>query len=555
MPVRAFRGRRMQNSRLECIRVKTISESERVFVRGTLLDAIEKRILLTSVEIGRNGEISCHTEEWPTYWRAVTKLKSRPISNALAGLRSTWGSYIESGFQHELQREYCFRYHFLLDKITAFRRKTSQASPREAIQRCLAFECFGVRMGKNSNESLVAGTSSVRNPNYLLAKVRYPNALDDVRYLPLVTAGTGGAFPLFYHYRQHRLSPDSEASVLLYLPSDLDARAEGFRCVSQFESLLAEGKDARVDERAARLADKIIVPFLDARNDHDNCTAPTLELLDMGAGSGALAAAICKRTHLHFHRAGANLGLKARLVDLVLPQSRCFWSNKALSNSTGFVYAASADTQGWISEHVRLLREGDVRIGLASQLFNNQSEFQIRPFRDASILPGGAGLKPSTRWRDCLPVRCLGAGQTGPRDLTISTAPLRLAEGRTFRQTSLSRYFQGLQLATETQGALVRGTASQEPVFGYFRRFRPECLAAPDGTSILRRLLAVCSLVLVFDADLRPDDLRAHLESTGLETIEAVDMTRMLRLKGNYCYALVKAKEPGAASLTGERLW
>ncbi len=538
-----------------------ISECERVYARGALLAVTERQDLLTNIVLGKQGTLTCQTQEWSTYWQSVDELKVRDVSAALSNLRFVWHKYIKSGFMQEMQREYCFRYHVLLDSVINLQRKAPGPSSRKALQKCLAFECFGIHLAEEPYELLTAATTSLRNPNYLLAKVKYPNALDDVRYLPLVTMESGNDMSLFYHYRQHRLSLDSQASLLLYLPVEMDVRAMGFYCMSQLENLLGEGKDARVNERAQRLVGKVMVPFLETRTQSHSCTPIGLELLDLGAGSGALAAAICKRTYCHFQHVGKDVGFKARLIDLVLPKVQCFWSSRALADSTDFVYAAKRDSQGWVAQlttrtaELLPLAEGAIRVGLVSQLFNNLSDFRIQPLRMENRLPSEASPDTLSAWRNCLPTRCLGAIQAGPDSLRISSAPLRFSEGRTFRQPSLSEYFRAITLVSAAQREMERNVPFPEEVFAPFRQFRPECLETNNGASILRTLLAVCSLVLVFDADLRPDDLKRHFGTAGIEGIEAVDMTKPLRLKGNYCYALVKANEAGATGLAGERLW
>jgi hypothetical protein len=71
---------------------------------------------------------------------------------------------------------------------------------------------------------------------------------------------------------------------------------------------------------------------------------------------------------------------------------------------------------------------------------------------------------------------------------------------------------------------------------------------------VFSRLLEQCDYVLVEDADLRPEDLARHLTDFSLQTLAALDMTKAMRLTGNYAYVLWP-REGSAPNLEGERLW
>jgi hypothetical protein len=66
--------------------------------------------------------------------------------------------------------------------------------------------------------------------------------------------------------------------------------------------------------------------------------------------------------------------------------------------------------------------------------------------------------------------------------------------------------------------------------------------------------MAHCDYVVVEDADLRPRDLAQHLMEFSLKTLGALDMTKAMRLTGNYAYILW-SRERSAPNLEGERLW
>ena len=101
----------------------------------------------------------------------------------------------------------------------------------------------------------------------------------------------------------------------------------------------------------------------------------------------------------------------------------------------------------------------------------------------------------------------------------------------------------------------IKQTNSGEKAFLPIRQFRQECLLTGNGASILEKLLENRSLVIVVDADLRPNDLARHRDRIRQKETAAVDMTGSLKLKGHYAYALLQAGDPGLKALKGQRLW
>ena len=64
-----------------------------------------------------------------------------------------------------------------------------------------------------------------------------------------------------------------------------------------------------------------------------------------------------------------------------------------------------------------------------------------------------------------------------------------------------------------------------------------------------------CDLVVVLDADLRPDDLREHCRRTALGGVGAVDVTDVTGFKSHYCYVLTSPATGALDFLRGEPLW
>ena len=80
-------------------------------------------------------------------------------------------------------------------------------------------------------------------------------------------------------------------------------------------------------------------------------------------------------------------------------------------------------------------------------------------------------------------------------------------------------------------------------------------LLTDNGASVLVKLLEDCALVIIQDADLRPQDLVDHLNLTDATDIIAVDMTKVLKLKGHFSYALLRSTDPAWKLLGGKKLW
>ena len=64
-----------------------------------------------------------------------------------------------------------------------------------------------------------------------------------------------------------------------------------------------------------------------------------------------------------------------------------------------------------------------------------------------------------------------------------------------------------------------------------------------------------CDYIIIEDADLTPEDLINHAKAFSLFSIEIYNMTKVLRLKGNYAYVIWSKQKAVAPSITGEQIW
>jgi len=518
--------------------------------RGRLLALLEMPVILTGLNVAPDGRFVAETQDWDSFWAPARELANPRIDHALERLHAAWQDYIRSRFDRSLQREYCFWYFSLLALVLAMSlgRRDSLRWKR-ALRTVVGFECFSIRAPTLGPQALAAGTTTARNPCYLLAKLRWPDALDDTQFLPLISPPDGKPADLYYHYRQYRLSKDSPVSLLLYVAAAPTHRLTSFRLVESLARGIASGGDPRTGQRARRLWDKVLRPIM--QGTHTNPSEPMhFEFVDVGAGSGALVAALCRRLLAWSEGAGLSPRVRVWFVDLCLAHPARFFRSAGLRNRIDSLMFLGDDYRRWLPRSRPLPVCSGLRVALISKLFNNLSHFSVCQCRTDVLLSSAmdTSLFDSRRY---LPASCLAPDGAGSEALLISASRVDLAEGRTFAQVSLSEYYRALQLALVDAREEV---VSEDGVWLPLRALDPGCLIAADGTSVLARLLEHCDYLVIEDADLRPKDLVRHLRAFSLDGLIALDMTKALGLTGNQAY-LLSNRGSGEPSLPGERVW
>lgn len=529
------------------------SKSERSWCRGKLLAALESERIINSLTLGENGQFFLPTETWDDYWESVTK-GSREATERIETLHTSWSKYILSGFDPALRREYCYRYALLLDAcLDEYLTDGKSIKKREALNRALAFECFGINEPQFES-SIAAATSTLRNPNYLLAKLIRPKAVDDPQYLPLITVPGKNSSPLFYYYRQHKLSVDTELSVLLFLSTSTHERPQSFHILNILESLLGEGIDPRAPERAARIANGIIQPYLkEVLPIHVHNGALDFELVDIGSGSGLMTAQICQHVVKFLKNQGIKPTVRVYMIDLSMAVAGRFFRGKELGKAADCITSIGADYRKWFSAKSELHQGNKLRVGLVSRFFNNLSRFEISPFPVGQVIAGYCKEEVSS-WEECLPSRCLGPDGQGPEKLIVCNTIIPAGEGRSFVQPSLSNYFQALKVCSQSrQNDLKKGRPYD--VYSHVRTFFLECLITDNNESIIDKLLDECELLIIQDSDLRPNQLIEHRKFLTKPEAMALDVTKNLGLHRHYSYVLMPSSDLSIKALQGERLW
>jgi hypothetical protein len=521
----------------------------RIRGRGQIISILEKETILNGIKVFYGGCFIVETEDWSSYWQPLYKLGHKKVEENLDALHSAWHDYLHSGFSSLLRQEFCFRYFSLLDVLLSiYSESDATQSWLHALHTVLGFECFGITSSAPKSEVLGAGTCTLRNPCYLLAKLKMPDVLDDPQFLPIITVAGAKKPELFYHYRQYTLSLDSLASLLFYPAVSVQKRDASFKLINSLAGGMSYGVDPRTRERAKRLYQKIIRPMVESDQLTDSVSL-WLEFVDVGAGSGGLTSAICRQ----IHDMGFKLKFRLWFVDLEIADPARFFGDKKLRRIVDSLSYLGDDYRDWLSREKPLPATSGLRIALISRLFNNLSHFSIHHLNgsDSNPLFEEMAIFPASDAH--LPHRCLAPDGKGVAALVISNARLALPNGRSFAQASLSDFYRGMYIISRLKGSV------DTPEGGLFlpvRSFNPECLVTSGGRSVISCLVENCDYVVIEDADLRPQDLVEHMKTFSLHSATIQDMTKALGLTGNRAYVVwLKNKSREEPNFGGEQIW
>ena len=213
----------------------------RVHGRGLLLSILEKETILTRINTLDDGRFTVETKDWNSYWQPLHKLGHKKGEENLGALHSAWRDYLRSGVNSLLRQEFCFRYFSLLNVILSICSESDDTPWLNALYTVLGFECFRIASATADGEILGAGTCTIRNPCYLLAKLKMPDILDDPQFLPVITVAGAKKPELFYHYRQYTLSLDSPISLMFYPAVSEEKRSASFRLINSLAGGVSYG--------------------------------------------------------------------------------------------------------------------------------------------------------------------------------------------------------------------------------------------------------------------------------------------------------------------------
>ena len=340
----------------------------------------------------------------------------------------------------------------------------------------MGFECFTINEAAFGPEGGAAGTTTLRNPCYLLAKLKWPDAPDDTRFLPLIQAGDGQPNGLFFHYRRYRLSEDAPMSILVYPAIEPARRPRSFRLVATLASALGSVGDPFVETRAERLWANVLRPILEGVHAGWPNRVP-IELVDVGAGSGALMAALSRELVAWSQAAGLAPHLRIWLVDLAPPAAVSVFRTPPLGRLVESLASVTRDYRTWLASPRPLPVASGPRVALASKIFDVSSRFSIDRFR-TDVLSSVVANPGALEDEGYMPERCLARGGEGPDALQMSSSRVLVPEGHVFPLASLSRYFQSLRLLSQSDAD---ADAEEDSLWLLVRSLDPESLVTADG--------------------------------------------------------------------------
>ncbi|MGD0138212.1 MAG: hypothetical protein ABSD28_05000 [Tepidisphaeraceae bacterium] len=493
---------------------------------------------------------------WNEYWRPFLSAADASVLDHLLALRESRAALIENYFSLTAASRFCLNYFTLLSAV--LERVVRGNLDRSSLSAILALECFPIRRAEEGAASAVAATSNVRNPVYLLAKLRNPKAYDDAKFLPLITAATAVnpsvvAPPLFYYYRQFVIESRSGICLFAYPAVQRDDRAESFRCIE----LLTHGLSAKTDPRAARraswIADRAIGPFLRSAwvKPSDQANLP-IAIGDLGGGSGQLTRRVWDRLVRNHTDITQDRELFWHLIDLKPHNTTRFIRQRKFLRGLAELRCVGSDWKNWIVRCVRAPQMSRFHVLLLCRLFNNFSRFSVECVDDWHQVRMLSKKQLSLRgWKNgsYLPHMCLAEGGTGPSLLLASNARVRLGRTSCFVRLSLSDYFRGIHLLSRKAMADSGGGA----VYFVARRFDDASLLLPDGQSALAALCSIGDLVIIEDVDFNARALRRHMEGNDLSDLAAADVTDRVRMQGTNLLCVSQRKNE--RFLPGRRIW
>ncbi len=512
--------------------------------------------ILVGLRVSSGTRVQVEPICWERYWSETGCRLPPDLGGRLETLRSSRRKYIQTRFDLSYAAPFCHAYFSFL-RVALDRVLTGHAPPA-LLHATLGLECAAVGWTAHPSR-LAAATCPIKNPVYLLAKLREPRAYEDPKFLPLIapfyrSESSRVPVSLFYHYRQVAVGEPARIRVLLYPPVAIDDRPEAFRCIQALAGGLARKHDTRAVQRSRRICDLAVGPFLERFVRHPDWNGGAeVRIADLGAGTGDLARNLIERLATRFPTIAEGRLFAWTLVDVGFRNAKRHAHHWPFFQKLASLRCRRSDYVSWIHSQEPGSTGKPFHVILMCRLLNNASRFGIDwvdAYHQVRKLSGGALTFRKWKAGTYLPHVALTPGAANTKNLLASNASLRLRRGTTFRQLSLSDYFRGLYFLTEeTQPP----DAGPEAVFFPIRQFSDSALLMPDGSSVLEKLCLLADAVIIEDVDLDARALRRHLEARNLTHLAATDATN--RCKMRTAKLLCVSEETRASLLPGRRIW
>jgi hypothetical protein len=509
--------------------------------RSGIQNVLRSGAIIRSMSIDGAGRIELRVCDWDGYWECFAA-RDTDLRPGLARLGTARRQYIESGYDLNLAIPYCQTYFALLRSLL------ERIGTDAALRALLGLESFGIGWWGHDGAQ-AAGTITIRHPVYLLAKLREPQAYEDAKFLPVICpaslTGAGDA-PLFYYYRQIKIQGDPFASLLVYPTVKVSRRLDSFGCVEAVSSAMSFKPDPRSKQRAKAITDWAVAPFLEhQRSGH--CDQSEISFVDLGGGSGALLAEICKRLGKEYRSTLADRKFAWSIIDVSLQDATRRTHSRELRQHMSYLDYQPADYGDWIVEQSRAAqRKYDV--ALVCRLLNNLSGIDIESSSDPNLIAELSTVRRRPAPDVIHPADCLAGPSPDCRSLVASNARACVDGGVTFRQASLSDYFRGLHRISDSHQV-----EDERGLYFPVRRFNEAALILPDGSSMFGRLSELADLIVIEDVDLHADVLVEHLTKRKLDHLAASDATDRVRMQS--ASLLCMSRRELVAALPGRRVW
>ena len=133
---------------------------------------LESVDLLTGVWVSSEGRVELECTTWKEYWNRVTIPFVEGLPSRLVALGRSRIAYIKSRFALKYALPYCRDYFLFLHAAISL---VGHGGDQAILQAILSLE--SAALGWNAQSiPLAAVTNTMRNPAYLLAKMRQPHA-------------------------------------------------------------------------------------------------------------------------------------------------------------------------------------------------------------------------------------------------------------------------------------------------------------------------------------------------------------------------------------------
>ena len=256
------------------------------YARLLIKQALFSDEILVAVETDWYGQTKLVTQAWETHWADVIPFLSESDMALLQSLRLQRQALVNSNCTQAEIAAYCASYHSLLDSIL---RKSSiwTADVQTLILgRILGFECFTIKW-YGANSGIAAATSTLKNPSYLLSRLKFRQPQHDSKYVAIITTATA-APELFYHYRQIKLDDEPDIRLFLYPAVSIEKRTDSFEVLESFVNGCSCKTDPHVTQRAKSLVESVLVPFWQKNSNEQQNNGREINVVDIGGGTGAL---------------------------------------------------------------------------------------------------------------------------------------------------------------------------------------------------------------------------------------------------------------------------